>query len=980
MTDTSAVKNNEKNPAASGNVTISNTEGSGKLTLAGLLKNFGKGNTKITSQGSGGTEITGTVSNNIGKTEVTNEKAGLKVSGTVENKQGNTTVKNNGADGVQVASTGKIDNQNGALDIVNTNGGITVEKGGQVLNNNGKMTVTNNGTAGTTIAGTVNNKKGDSKVENTAGMLTVSDTGLLKNNNGKLEILNSGDGILVQGDVLNVLGQTDITNTNGGITVASTGSVINNNGNLNIKNTAAGGITIAGITKTDKQDINITNSDANITIGDASTDNNINAVNGNVKINQTNGDILNAGVDKTLIASGKDLNINLTGGSVGQRAESDKPAYSIDADTRDYTKSINVNVKGKIDIEASAKAGVEDSGLVNLRAKKSDLNIDKIKTDGDIVLTAADWKQPDEENPDPKNEPYFRGYSIKNASSDSTQANLEGKNISVISSNEIGEDGKALTYKQRTDLDSDAKVGFEAENDIYLDGSSFGDKTNIAHLISKRGSIDFALGSDAEIAEITSNDHLHILNKSKNLTIYNLGLISGGSEDFNDLLYPHDKIKLGGENNEVVPQTVAIEVLDALGGNNANSTLRIYNAYVRGANNGKGEFEVVGDNIFQKPDVTLMADNIYAHSYDAMESPVYTEHHNDGFDPKADTVYVDPLTGKTSYASGFNTFGDGEKLAFDITGVSKDAVADANNGDSSTRSYIEQELKTTIEVFQNEFTLQTGTDYRAKDVTLSLNSNDTLQQDTNRGLHINRLYANDAYVDTQDLDLTVRDAIINNYAEFRNGNRDGSGGVHRPQSEDYRWLTIVDNDFRRNLDHATLQLYTQKTGSFGLHMGDLITLETKAPAVQYNPYEITNLYRNENSFFRLTYKDDKLQQYTTTPGFKDIDKATYKATKRISMRFPTEGQNIKSTVPVYDISKTGALIGNELNLKVGDKMDVSLLYEDMEIDVQVEVMRLQENMAGVRFVNMSKATANKILYLNLRRANSMKSNLSNNWN
>ena len=980
LTNTGNVKNNEKNTGSAGNITVTNAETSGKLTLAGLLKNFGKGDTKLTSQGSGGTEITGTVSNNTGKTEVTNEKAGLKVSGTVENKQGNTTVKNNGADGTLVASTGKIDNQNGALDIMNTNGGINVENGGQVLNNNGKMTVTNNGTAGTTIAGTVNNKKGDSKVENTAGMLTVSDTGLLKNNNGKLEILNSGDGILVQGDVLNVLGQTDITNTNGGITVASTGSVINNNGNLNIKNTAAGGITIAGITKTDKQDINITNSDANITIGDASTDNNINAVNGNVKINQTNGDILNGGVDKTLIAAGKDLDINLTGGSVGQRAESDKPAYSIDADTRDYTKSINVNVKGKIDIEASAKAGVEDSGLVNLRAKKSDLNIDKIKTDGDIVLTAADWKQPDEENPDPNNEPYYRGYSIKNASTDSKQANLEGKNISVISSNEIGEDGKALTYKQRTDLDSDAKVGFEAENDIYLDGSSFGDKTNIAHLISKRGSIDFALGSDAEIAEITSNDHLHILSKSKNLTIYNLGKISGGSEDFNDLLYPHDKIKLGGDNNEVVPQTVAIEVLDALGGDNANSTLRIYNAYVRGANNGKGEFEVVGDNIFQKPDVTLMADNIYAHSYDAMESPIYTEHHNDGFDPKADTVYVDPLTGKTSYASGFNTFGDGEKLAFDITGVSKDAVADANNGDSSTRSYIEQELKTTIEVFQNEFTLQTGTDYRAKDVTLSLNSNDTLQQDTNRGLHINRLYANDAYVDTQDLDLTVRDAIINNYAEFRNGNRDGSGGVHRPQSEDYRWLTIVDNDFRRNLDHATLQLYTQKTGSFGLHMGDLITLETKAPAVQYNPYEITNLYRNENSFFRLTYKDDKLQQYTTTPGFKDIDKATYKATKRISMRFPTAGQNIKSTVPVYDISKTGALIGNELNLKVGDKMDVSLLYEDMEIDVQVEVMRLQENMAGVRFVNMSKATANKILYLNLRRANSMKSNLSNNWN
>ena len=979
VTSTGNVKNNEKNTGSAGNITVTNTETSGKLTLAGLLKNFGKGDTKITSQGANGAEISGTVSNNTGNTEITNEESELKISGTVENKQGNMTVTNNGVDGLNVASTGKIDNQNGSMTVTNTNGALTVDNGAQVLNNNGIMTVTNNGNGGAEIAGIVNNKKGNTKVNNTAGKLTVTESGLIKNNNGLLEVTNSGDGILVQGDILNVLGQTNITNTNGGIIVDAIGTVINNNGNLNIKNTASGGITIAGITRTDNQNINITNSDSNIIIGDASTNNNINAVRGNVNITQTNGDILNAGVDKTLIAAGQDLNIKLTDGSIGQRADSDKPAYSIDAETRDNTKSINVNIKGKVDIEASAKDGVADSGLVNLTAKNSDLNVDKIKTDGDIVLTAADWKQPDEEHPDPNNEPYYRGYSIKNASTDNTQANLEGKNISVISSNEIGEDGKALTYKQRTDLDANAKVGFEAENDIYLDGSAYGDKTNIAHLISKRGSIDFALGSDAEISEITSNNHLHILSKSKNLTIYNLGKISGGSDDFNDLLYPHDKIKLGGEDNEVVPQTVAIEVLDALGGDDANSTLRIYNAYVRGANNGKGEFETVNGNTFQKADVTLMADNIYAHSYDAMESDIHTKNHSDGFDPKADTVYVDPLTGETSYASGFNTFGDGAKLSFDITGVSKDAVADANNGDSSTRSYIEQELMTTIEIFQNKFTIQTGTDYRAKDVTLSLNSNNTLQQDTNRGLNINKLYANDAYIDTQDLELSVRDAIINNYAEFRNGNRFGSAGVHRPQSEEYRWLTIVDNDYRRLLDHSTLQLYTQKTGSFGLYMGDLITLETQAPVVNYNPYEITNLFRNENSFYRLTYKDDKLQQYTTTPGFKDIDKATYKATKRISMRFPTEGQNIKSTVPVYDISKTGALIGNDLNLKVGDKVDVSILYEDIEIDVQVEVMRLQEDMAGVRFVNMSKATANKILYLNLRRANSMKSNLTNKW-
>lgn len=158
-------------------------------------------------------------------------------------------------------------------------------------------------------------------------------------------------------------------------------------------------------------------------------------------------------------------------------------------------------------------------------------------------------------------------------------------------------------------------------------------------------------------------------------------------------------------------------------------------------------------------------------------------------------------------------------------------------------------------------------------------------------------------------------------------------------------------------------------------MGNLVILRSKAPAVNYNPYEVANLFRNENSFYRLTYKDDKIQYNTTTPDFKDIDKATYKATKRVSMRFPTKDQNLQSNVAVYDISKTGALIDNPNNLKIGDKKHVKLLYEDMDIDVDVEVVRITDNgFAGVKFINMNKSTANKILYLNLSRANSMKEN------
>lgn len=960
---------------------LTNIDSNGKISILGFLKHGhnrqntdGAGQLTIKSdngiavnekRGSNG-ELLATV-DSVGNTVIENgNNSGITIDGKVLN-DGAINVKNNGSEGVSVNSI--IENSNGTLKVDNTQGNVTISEKGTLQNSNGNIEIKNTGEGKVSIIGKIKNLlKGDTKIDS-QGEQGIEISGTVTNTDGIVEISNKKAGVTISGLVENKKGKTTVKNEGSdGIKVTSAGKIQNNNGQLELENTGKGGMKLEGKVKTSTGDIKLTNKDSDIVIGHKDTDFNIES-GSNVVINQTNGDVLNAGVDKTLISAASDLIMTVNGGSVGKRAQTDKPAYSIDASTRDYTKSLNVNIKGKVNIEANAKDGVKDSGLVNLTAKKSDLNVDKIKTDGDIVLTAADWKYQDEENPDPNNDPYYRGYSIRNASTDKSQANLEGKNISVISSNEIGEKGNALTYNQRTDLDANAKVGFEAENDIYLDGSAKGDKTNIAYLVSKRGSIDFALGSDAEIHEITSNNHLHIQSRAKNLTIYNLGKLTSLGEDFNDLLYPHDKIKLGGNSMDVVPQTVAIEVLDANGGAEANSTLKIYNAYVRGANNGKGSYEQYLDQTFQTADVSLMADNIYAHAYDAAKSDVYTNNRPGGFDPTLDTVYTD-LNGNEAHATGFNTVGEGAKLSFDLQGVSREMVKSAT-GDDSTRSYNETDKFQTIEFFNNKYQIPDGKAYKAHEVTLSVNSSDESEETgNNRGLNINKIYADNAYVDTKDLNLSVRDGLITNYAEFRNGNRFGEGNY----PGDYRWLTVVDNDFRRLVD-STLQLYTEKTGSFGLDMGNLVILRSKAPAVNYNPYEVANLFRNENSFYRLTYKDDKIQYNTTTPDFKDIDKATYKATKRVSMRFPTKDQNLQSNVAVYDISKTGALIDNPNNLKIGDKKHVKLLYEDMDIDVDVEVVRITDNgFAGVKFINMNKSTANKILYLNLSRANSMKEN------
>lgn len=1020
-----------------GNIIVNNTTDAGNFTISGLIKNSRKGDISLSNDASNGLELSsdgrieltdgslninntsgslkvlGNIENQKGINEIINSgSGGAVISGIIKNNAGSNMLSNSGDGGLTITSSGLLDSLNGSTTVTNTAGGLTVENGGIIRNNNGKLTVTNSGTAGLSVEGLINNKLGETFVSNTQGGLsvaqnavvqndngkltvtnsgsggltlaglvdtklgqaiiqntnagfTVTETGIIQNNNNRLDVINSGNkGLSIAGTISNNSGLTNINNTAYGITITENGHVTSKGGGIVIANTAAQGIKVQGEIKTTSSDITINNRNSDVVIGSANTDKNINAGK-NVRINQTKGNILNAGLDKTLIAANSNLVVNVIDGNIGATSH-DNPGFSVNADTRDITESLNINIGGTVTANAINSAANPDAvRLINLTSKNSDMKVNHIKADGNVILTAADWRQPDQ-NPTPSDEIYFTGYSILNGATDSLP-NVEGQNISVISSNRIGGD-KALTYLQRTDIAPDSWVSFEAENNIKLESAKSDNPTNVHQLISKRGSVDFTLGSDGNIKEITSGNHLHILSKAKNLTIYDIGKTTSFADPSEDLLYPHDLISLGGTDG-VVPQTVAIEVLDADGGAQANSTLKIYNAYVRGANNGQGSYEKYLDQTFQKADVSLMADNIYAHAYDAPDSTVTTVNRPDGFKPKEeDTVYTGS-NGETLYASGFNTVGEGAKLSFDIQGVTKDYVANANGGDSSTRTYLEAPKYQTIEFFNNKYQIPDGTAFSAKEVTLSVNSTAQSEIDgNNRGLNINKIYANNAYVDTKDINLSVRDGVINNYAEFRNGNRFGEGNY----PGDYRWLTIVDNDYRRLLP-ATLQLYTQKTGSFGLEMGNLVVLRTKAPAVHYNPYEVTNLFRNENSFYRLTYKDDKVQYNTTTLGFKDIDKETYKPTKRVSMRFPAKGQNIEANVEVYDISKTGALIDNSKKLKVGDKEHVKLIYEDMDIDVDVEVVRLTDNgLAGVKFVNMKKDVANKILYLNLRRANSMK--------
>ena len=1011
----------------SGDVTVTN-EG-GKFTIAGLLQHLGIGNATIKNSGSDGFETTDTskIAINQGALNVENTNGALSTNGVIENKKGDISITNSGAtadiDGTVFAKEGNIG-------ITNSNAGELNVKG-NIKNENGGVNITSNSADGTKFAANsvVENIKGNTTITNNAGNLIVENNATIKNTesgnlvvenkggkftiagllqhlgigntsvknsgsgkldisgdvniaNGNIDIQNSNAGSLdVSGNVTNTKGKTTVTNTSAdGIKIATTGSIHNNDGNIEISNTGANGINIEGLIKTDKQDIAITNKDSDITIGEytSNNDNYVNSAVGNVVINQTNGNILNNITDpvagnkhqnynygtdeqsyKTLIATGNNLTIDVKDGSIGSTTNTN-PGFSIDASTRDYTESINVNVGGSI-IAKAVNENTTGKQLINLRAKESDMNIKEVVSDGNVILTASDWKQADT-LPTPADDNYFKGYSILSSAEGNNPA-VTGQMISVIASDNIGSTNKKMIYNQDTAGNPNSSVSFEAENDINITGKANSDnELKINQLISKHGSIDMDMESDTVIGKITADGGLILTQKAQNLTIKELSITnpSRGDIEFDDILYPHDNITLDGEDGTpIIPKYAVIRALDAMDTpERSDSTLKIYSAYVTGNNGDNAKYYPDGSRL---ADFTLMADNIYVNSDKAPNSNIPTKSYPNGY-KQTGTTYTDADfggSGDTVYrAEGLNVLGDSGEISIDILGVDRDLVdellpnAQRNNYTMQKHSY------NTPSKFKNDNNRLAFYDYdfKANDVVISIND----YANSNRPVSVDTIYANNAYINTPAVNFKVEDGIISNYAEFRSKDK----------------LGIVDNDFRRLIKPADIQLYTQKTGSFNLGFDRTINIKTTAPTVYNNPHMLVNGYHSEWNFVNLGQKEskDRIDKLNMLDFFR---RKYNEPQKRITLRFDTtDDEGLSSDFEILDISTTGASVKNDRKLKRGKNTKITIKFDDVDITVTAKVVKVEGNRAGLEFIDMPKDVANKILYRYMQRPNSMKSNLS----
>ena len=419
-----------------------------------------------------------------------------------------------------------------------------------------------------------------------------------------------------------------------------------------------------------------------------------------------------------------------------------------------------------------------------------------------------------------------------------------------------------------------------------------------------------------------------------------------------DILYPHDNIGLGLGANAVVPQSIAIEVLDAMGGSNSESTLKIYSANVQGRNKGQGEFDSNGRQI---ADVSLMADNIYINSANAKHAQVSTKKNSQGL-LYSDNTYTDAqlgLLGDTVHqAMGLNSYGEGKPIVLDVKGVSREFVSKNSTGATRTNYNVQTPVAQDTK-FSNANNQITDHDYRVNNAVISINNNNS----TDRNVVMNAIYANDAYIDSNASKLNVLDGYINNYAEFRNVNK----------------KAIVDNDYRRRLGPAESQLYTAKTGSFALGLDSTINMKTTAPIVGNDFTMLANDYQSEGNFVNSSRKDSKSLN-DNVDRYQAYDKQNYREElKRTSMRFDTtKDAELISNVKIYDLSTTGASIKNIDGLKVGDETKVRIAFDDLDVTLKSKVVSTNGDRAGVEFVDIAPDVANKILYRYMQKQNTMK--------
>ncbi|MBR1461424.1 leukotoxin LktA family filamentous adhesin, partial [bacterium] len=654
----------------SGNSNILNTAGS--LNIGGSFNNTN--NTVITNNGSGNLTITGKIDNGKDLNITNNGKELLLAKGATIKNGNDIKITNSGIGGMQLS--GSVNNGRNAT-VINKAGGLNI--GGSFANNNGDSTFENTGNEAFNVTGTVTNKGGTLNMYNKNDSLniakgaTVSNTNYTHIKNDGYNGLNIGGTIINGGNILventgtKGLNITGKINADGSImtsNIGQNGTYLASEGRLTSKQNIAinddskGGIRVQGLVNA-KRNVDITqNGGGNVVIGDKTNNDYYVRAGKDINIKVNDGSLLNYGVEKVLLAADGDLTMKVTNGTIGLPSQQ-KVCEGFGCTgvgpksegSRDFTKSINANIGGKVNATTVAAnlASQKQDLVINYAAIDSDMNIDTIKADGRVILTADDSGHAFNGKANGKR------YDIINARpNNNSDTNIEGRGLSIIANGSIGSKDNKVTFIQ-----NGAKQGYSmdalANENIYLKENSYNDsdygadkeitQNEVCTMIAREGDLDVEFAGNTFIQNITAEGDMNIVTRGKSSEIKNLGHISDDSVTPKDYFGPRNQGQKDGGymkpdyRDEALPNHVKVAALDI------NKNIRRDGEMVDGEYWGYADSIVrIKNAVLDNGTLDITADNIHANGIEA--------HFNkDGFS-KTENKTTNPVIGASEIPTG----------------------------------------------------------------------------------------------------------------------------------------------------------------------------------------------------------------------------------------------------------------------------------------------------------------------------------------
>ncbi len=870
---------------ANGKIVITSNVGT-KVDAGGAIKNFGaNSSTTITNTGTEGIQINGEVSNPNGNLTITNKAGALNVGNTGELKNKGTMTITNEENGTGLTIDGTATND-GTLNITNSSGDNGLNIGGKVTNNTG--------------AATILNQKGG---------LNVNDGATVTSNGTSLDMDNYGsDGFNIDGDVISNAGTADLYNENNKLLISSTGRINSKGSELNVTNKGTNGMHIQGIVKHQNTNgkVNFVNQDSNMVIGHETTEFNIDS-DADVNIKVTDGNILNYGVPKTLIRTTNkaDLNMDVLNGSIGEDLGlcDGGICTGVGPGERDLTKSINTEVDGSI--TAYSKG---NGALINIASLDKDMHVNKIHSDGKVILLADD-----------KLNKGATAYDIINTADDNTvDPNLKGNAISAIASGNIGENkdnkltfiqtGATVDIANENDdaskphelydtpkISANGGVEFLAIGDVNIKGLDNADgtknDTNVCTIASRTGSVNAEFSGNTYIRDITAQDEVNVVNRGPEIYIENLGGAPSRYAETGDYYGNYDGI---------VPERANIKALDLGTVENPNHTPNSTIVIKNGTINGKGSTSHPGLD----QDVTVTADNAYVGGY---YFNMGKHRYDDPNNPQGlTTVTKDDHTNKLVNAGDPNT-----DVSIRGKAVRPDDVTEIGRNPIE-RDYYYADLDGDGEPDDGYDPGESGSGQK---------DDPTFDPDKETGDDLVVPVPGD---DDDDGPVPGDDDDDDDGPVPGDDDDDDDGPVPGDDDDD------DDGPIPGDDDDGPEPIPPTPTPDFP----DMDAAK-QTWKKEYNDY-ISVIDKRQNIRFDITTNQN-----------------------------PVVFESSPEVGGLLNISRGGVQLTHNKSLKVGDIIPVHIQYGDVEVNANVKIVSASDVTAGAEFVDLDQATANKLLYLSL---------------